>query len=218
MLVIIAACAAWANKDKVAHRLEQELEGARKELDDHKYCATRLEAAERVWTAELDLVTRERDRLGEDLKASRIQVQSLQKPVPTDRDLALYSDLLEDWPQDSGTLYWLNHTFISKSWARKTASQISTFVEDGKEYLFDDKFVDTAFWRFRSACAEFVDWMGTESFPSDDNPELQIVPERTGKRGGYDAFMEVRRRGEELATGVVDAWREFVRTGRARSL
>src|SRR5699024_10516378 len=204
---IIAGCLALYSQDRVMQKLEKRNSTLRRSLEGHEGCAEAFEA-----------LRGEREVLGRSLQAARTQVRSLQKPVPTERDRALFAKLNEEWPWGAGTLLWLRDNFNSKSWSVNTPEQIIHFVEFEGELYFEDKFVDKAFKRFRTACADLVDWLVTESSPGDYNPQMQIVHDGTYRPGGWSEYMDVRQRGEKLAKEVVDSWRSFERIGRSRSL
>lgn len=206
-VLTIASCLIWCIQDGTLQKLENQNGQQRKILGEHASCVGDLAALES-----------ECDDLRRDLEAARMQVRSLQKPVPTARDQALFARLTEEWSWGAGTLFWLTNNFNSKSWDCNTPSQLFAFVDLEGELYFEDAFVNKAFDNFRTVCTDFADWLATESSPSDQNVKLQLVHDGAYRPGGYAEYLEVRRHGEELSVHVVDAWRSFEHVGRSRSL
>lgn len=222
---IIAASIIWLSADRQIQRLEADvddlaanLKTKTNEVADKEITFQSLNEVIAERDAEIQVLTERRDGLNRSLEAARTQIRSLQVPVPTDRDKRLFAQLDAEWPWTTGTLWWLKIDFNAKSWGSAQARQLIEFVDIHDELYFDDLFVNGALQDFRSACSELVDWLVGESFPHDENPHLQYIPNGHERIGGWDSFNATRQNGFRYADAVVKNWRAFVKMGRNRGL
>lgn len=184
-----------------------------------------LEAASQDGAAALDAergkfetLSGVREELEAELAATRARIASLETPEPTVRDRELFERLINDWPWNGKTLWWLEHVFNAKSWSSSTASQVVIFADVERETFFDDLTVNASFQNFKKACDALSTWLTFESFPHSSNWDIQQVPDGSDRAGGWPEFDALRGKGKDLANAVVDARRELEQVGRSRGL
>lgn len=180
---------------------------------------------ERASKSELELeqarsekLSTEHFKLQTELSEAQDRIADLEKPKVTERDRRLFGRVIEEWPWNGGTLWWLENVFNAKSWSSSTASQVVLFADIEREAFFDNPTVNASFQKFKLACDTLSTWLTLESFPHPQNWDIQEVPDGNNRAGGWPEFDALRYRGKGLAYAVVDARREFEQVGRSQGL
>lgn len=143
---------------------------------------------------------------------------SLETPEPTARDRKLFERLIEEWPWNEGTLWWLENAFNAKQWSSNTASQVVAFADIERETFFDNPDVDASFQNFKKACDALSRWLTFESFPHPSNWDIQQVPDGSERAGGWPEFDALRGKGKDLSGLVIESRRDLERVGRTHGL
>lgn len=160
----------------------------------------------------------DRENLLSELEVARARISSLETPAPTDRDRRLFKRLIEEWPWNGGTLWWLENAFNAKTWSSSTASQVVVFADVERETFFDNPVVDASFQDFKKACDALSRWLTFESYPHPANWDLQQVPDGSDRAGGWPEFQALRDQGMQLSNSVIEARRELEHMGRSHGL
>ncbi|WP_433014688.1 hypothetical protein [Kribbella sp. CA-294648] len=147
------------------------------------------------------------------------EIEDLQQRLhPTPRDKELFMRLLGEFPSTTGTITFLEYSFTAKRWHRDKVHHVLAFPEVWRHEFFDDKQTQEAFTSFRANIQALGTWMASESFPSQDDPQVNELPAPHEFARGYKQFAEVRERGLRLANAVLEGRQHVERVGRSRGL
>jgi hypothetical protein len=143
---------------------------------------------------------------------------------PTKRDVELFAEVLEALPWNKGFIAFLDGSFNAKRWTGKNVHGFYKIHDGWHERYFDDPNVQAAFSAFKKRCDDLVMWLvgkgsvhpGSELLPDGDS--MYSIADGSELAGGWPAFDEERERGLEAARRLVEARRDFEKTGREHGL
>lgn len=141
---------------------------------------------------------------------------------PTRRDADAFSSILEELPMGTGLMGTLAVVFVGKDWEKDDVVAARQFVSRWREHFFDDGVVDHSFRDLWKTCDDLLAWMGREGErfgPAEDGKfQMYRTITATYRSGGYEEYSTVVEQGGELGDKLLEARRNFERSGRGRGL
>lgn len=213
LAVALAAVAAWiwlAKDDALVEQNRTAVTEAQKSQNDANAAKARLE--QRV--ADLE---------GELGSARAALDDAKQRLHPTDRDRALFTQVLDLLPYGEGAMPFLDQSFNAKRWREQSVAPIFELAGAWKHRFFDDADVQTAFERLRVACKALARWLAQEGAPAERAKAVEgdltyDINPADARAGGYEEFAATRQEAFQLADEVLAARKDFEQVGRRRGL